>query len=83
MVANVTIQSITPTEAHGVACFAVYTPVGPDHWGRYRDTYVPEDGRWVIKHRRARVDTAIPGGWFDRTQQAQAATAAAAKADGR
>jgi hypothetical protein len=63
---NILTTEVTPTEAKGVAYFAVYTPDGPDHWGRYRDAYVKAGDRWLIKHRRARVDSYTPGGWYHR-----------------
>jgi SnoaL-like protein len=66
-VTNVLIRSIEPAEAHAVAYFAVFTPDGPDHWGRYRDVFVPSGNRWLLKHRTARVDAAVPGGWHART----------------
>lgn len=36
--------------------FAVHTDIGLDHWGRYRDVLVREQGRWVFAHRRIAVD---------------------------
>lgn len=36
--------------------FAVYTDIGLDHWGRYRDVLVPGDGRWLFASRRISVD---------------------------
>jgi SnoaL-like protein len=36
--------------------FAVLTDIGLDHWGRYRDVLVPEEGRWLFSHRRVSVD---------------------------
>jgi hypothetical protein len=66
-VTNIAIQSLTPAEAHGVAYFAVFTPAGPDHWGRYRDVYVPDGDRWLLRHRTARVDSSVEGGWYRRT----------------
>jgi len=66
-VANVLIQSLTPSEAHAVAYFAVFTPIGPDHWGRYRDEFVPVGDRWLLRRRTARVDASVPGSWYRRT----------------
>jgi hypothetical protein len=71
-VTNIAVQSITPTEAHGVAYFAVFTPQGPDHWGRYRDIFVPDGYRWLLKYRMARVDSSVEGGWYRRTFSASA-----------
>lgn len=36
--------------------FAVYTDIGLDHWGRYRDVLVPRDGRWLFASRKITVD---------------------------
>lgn len=66
-VTNIVIGSLTPDEAHGVAYFAVATPEGLDHWGRYRDVFVPDGDRWLLRHRTARVDSSVEGGWYRRT----------------
>lgn len=41
--------------------FVVYTDIGPDHWGRYRDVLVPDGDRWAFSHRRIAVDAFAPG----------------------
>ncbi|WP_375482574.1 nuclear transport factor 2 family protein [uncultured Jatrophihabitans sp.] len=66
-VTNIAIQQISRTEARAVAYFAVFTPDGPDHWGRYRDVFVPDGDRWLLQHRTARVDSSVEGGWYRRT----------------
>ena len=66
-VTNVLIGSLTPTEAHATAYFAVLTPDGLDHWGRYRDVFVPDGDRWLLRYRLARVDSSVPDGWYRRT----------------
>jgi SnoaL-like domain len=65
-VTNVLIDPLTPHEAGVASYFAVFTPDGPDHWGRYRDVFVPDGDRWRLRHRTARVDSFVPGGWYDR-----------------
>lgn len=40
--------------------FAVHTDIGLDHWGRYRDLLVPEEGRWLFGYRRITVDAFAP-----------------------
>jgi hypothetical protein len=65
-VTNVFIDPITPDEARVAAYFAVFTPDGPDHWGRYRDVFVPAGERWLLRHRTARVDSFVPDGWYQR-----------------
>jgi len=40
--------------------FVVFTEIGLDHWGRYGDRFVREDGEWRIACRKVRVDGATP-----------------------
>ncbi|HTK62566.1 MAG TPA: nuclear transport factor 2 family protein [Pseudonocardia sp.] len=42
--------------------FTVLSGIGVDHWGRYRDEVVCEDGRWRFAARRITVDGRTPGG---------------------
>jgi hypothetical protein len=69
-VTNILVTEITPEEAHAVAYFAVFTPAGLDHWGRYRDHLVPLAGRWLLRHRTVRVDSAVEGSWYGRVHPA-------------
>lgn len=62
-VTNVLIQDVTPEHARASSYFAVLTPKGLDHWGRYRDEFVPDGGEWRFRHRFVRVDTAPEGSW--------------------
>lgn len=36
--------------------FAVFTDIGVDHWGRYRDVLRPVGARWLFASRKIRVD---------------------------
>src|SRR5580765_3085348 len=36
-VSSVRFESVAPDEAHTTAYFLVMSPIGVDHWGRYRD----------------------------------------------
>lgn len=36
--------------------FVVFTDVGADHWGRYRDVLSPVGARWLFVSRKIRVD---------------------------
>jgi hypothetical protein len=56
--ANVLFTAVTPEEAHVSSYFTVVTHIGLDHFGRYRDTLVPADGTWLIKHRKVSTDWA-------------------------
>jgi SnoaL-like domain len=64
-VSNLTIEVVSPTEARGACYFLAVTEHGVDHWGRYRDRYVPEGDRWFFVHRLARTDGWTPGGWAE------------------
>ena len=59
-VANVLFRALTPDEAHVSSYFTVVTHIGLDHFGRYRDTLVPDGGTWLIKHRKVSTDWAAP-----------------------
>jgi hypothetical protein len=56
--ANVLFTGLTPHEAHVSSYFTVVTHIGLDHFGRYRDTLVPDGGGWLIKHRKVSTDWA-------------------------
>ena len=64
-VSNLTISVASPAEASGACYFLAVTEHGVDHWGRYRDQYAPDDGRWLFAHRTVRTDGTIPGGWAE------------------
>jgi uncharacterized protein (TIGR02246 family) len=64
-VSNLTIDVMSPTDARGACYFIAVTEHGVDHWGRYRDHYVPEGDRWLFAHRLARTDGTTPGGWAE------------------
>jgi hypothetical protein len=49
-VANVLFASLTPDRADVSSYFTVVTHIGLDHFGRYRDTLVPDGDMWLIKH---------------------------------
>jgi len=57
-VANVLFTALTPDEAQVSSYFTVVTHIGLDHFGRYRDTLVPEADTWLIKHRKVSTDWA-------------------------
>ena len=44
--------------------FTVFTEVGLDHMGRYRDRLVPVGDRWLIAHRFVSTDWRAPDGLF-------------------
>ncbi|MBV6756240.1 nuclear transport factor 2 family protein [Rhodococcus opacus] len=63
-VTNLRFDSVGTARIETSAYFAVFTPDGPDHWGRYRDVLVEVGDRWLFTHRLVSVDAADPGGWF-------------------
>lgn len=57
-VANILFTALTPDEAQVACYFTVVTHIGLDHFGRYRDTLVPDSDTWLIKHRKVSTDWA-------------------------
>jgi len=44
-----------------VACyFTVFSEIGLDHFGRYRDVFVPVGDDWLIRHRFVSTDWSAP-----------------------
>jgi hypothetical protein len=66
-VTNIRFESVSPTEAIVASYFTVFTEVGPDHMGRYRDRLVPVGDRWLIAHRFVSVDWHAPDSTFGST----------------
>lgn len=59
-VTNVLFTGLTRETAHVSSYFTVVTHVGLDHFGRYRDTLVPDGDTWLIEHRKVSTDWAAP-----------------------
>ncbi len=59
-VANIRFTAITPTSARVESYFTVLTEIGLDHFGRYRDTFVPVGSQWLIEHRFVSTDWRAP-----------------------
>lgn len=64
IVADLVFDSITPQRIGTRAYFVVFGPDGADHWGRYRDVFVPVGDRWLLAHRLVAVDTTAPGSFL-------------------
>jgi hypothetical protein len=47
--------------ANGWTYFMVMTPIGLDHTGVYVDRFRREGDRWLLEHRRVKIDWAAPG----------------------
>jgi SnoaL-like domain len=57
---NTRFLEITSQHARVASYFAVFTEIGLDHYGRYRDTFVPVGDDWLIRHRLVSADWAAP-----------------------
>ncbi len=65
-VTNVRFESVAPEEITVASYFTVFTEVGLDHMGRYRDRLVPVGDRWLIAHRFVSTDWRSPDTTFGR-----------------
>jgi ketosteroid isomerase-like protein len=60
------IDLVDANNATGRLYFFVFTPIGPDHWGRYTDTYrTNAAGQWKFAHRHVKVDGRSPNSLFN------------------
>ncbi len=57
---NVRFLELTAEHARVASYFTVVTEIGLDHYGRYRDTFVPVGDDWLIRHRFISTDWAAP-----------------------
>ncbi|WP_046315557.1 nuclear transport factor 2 family protein [Mycobacterium sp. UM_Kg1] len=55
-VSSIRFGLVSAERAEVSSYFAVHTDIGLDHWGRYRDVLVPENGVWLFAQRRISVD---------------------------
>lgn len=58
--ANIRFTEVTRQQVRVACYFTVFTEVGLDHFGRYRDEFVPVDGDWLIRHRFVSTDWSAP-----------------------
>jgi hypothetical protein len=63
-VSNIRFEAVSEDEATVASYFTVFTHVGLDHMGRYRDRLVPVDDRWLIAHRFVSTDWRAPDSIF-------------------
>ena len=70
-VTNIRFETVTRTEATVASYFTVFTEVGLDHMGRYRDRLVPVGERWLIAHRFVSTDWRAPDSVFRAQPPAQ------------
>jgi hypothetical protein len=59
-VTNIRFTNVGHTEARVVCYFTVVTEIGLDHYGRYRDVFVPVGDDWLIRHRFVSTDWSAP-----------------------
>ncbi|HKP43169.1 nuclear transport factor 2 family protein [Mycobacterium sp.] len=57
---NIRFTDVTPDAARVACYFSVFTEIGFDHHGRYRDVFVPVSDDWLIRHRFVSVDWNAP-----------------------
>lgn len=67
---SVHIELDGAAQAHSTSYFLALTDIGPDHWGRYRDTLRYDGSAWFIWHRRLQLEGRTAGGWLDRHEAA-------------
>jgi hypothetical protein len=60
-VTNIRFTEVTRQRARLESYFTVFTEIGLDHYGRYRDTFVPVGDDWLILHRFVSTDWHAPG----------------------
>lgn len=56
--ANIRFIDVTPQRAQVSSYFTVFTEIGLDHYGRYRDALVPVGDEWLISNRFVSTDWA-------------------------
>ena len=59
-VTNIRFTDVGPAEARVACYFTVLTEIGLDHYGRYRDVFVPVADDWLIQHRFVSTDWTAP-----------------------
>jgi SnoaL-like protein len=59
-VTNIRFTDVTPQEARVACYFTVLTEIGLDHYGRYRDVFIPVGDDWLIRHRFVSTDWNAP-----------------------
>ena len=63
-VTNVRFEAVSESEVTVASYFTVFTQIGLDHMGRYRDRLVPVGDRWLIAHRFVSTDWRAPDSIF-------------------
>jgi hypothetical protein len=63
-VTNLRFEAVSETKCTVASYFTVFTQIGLDHMGRYRDCLVPVGDRWLIAHRFVSTDWRAPDSIF-------------------
>jgi hypothetical protein len=58
------IEISSPEAAKARTYWVAYTDIGPDHGGYYLDAFRKVDDRWLIAHRKVRLDWRSPQSLF-------------------
>lgn len=59
-VTNIRFTEVTPDEARVSCYFTVFTEIGLDHYGRYRDVFARVGDEWLIRYRFVSTDWSAP-----------------------
>lgn len=59
-VTNIRFIEVAPHGARVACYFTVFTEIGLDHYGRYRDVFEPVGDDWLIRHRFVSTDWSSP-----------------------
>jgi hypothetical protein len=59
-VTNIRFIEVSPDEIRVACYFTVFTEIGVDHYGRYRDVFMPVGDDWLIRHRFVSTDWSAP-----------------------
>jgi hypothetical protein len=57
---NIRFTALTPERAQVSSYFTVFTEIGLDHYGRYRDVFALVGEEWLIAHRFVSTDWSAP-----------------------
>lgn len=57
---NIRFTELTSERAHVSSYFTVFTEIGLDHYGRYRDVFAPVGDAWLIARRFVSTDWRAP-----------------------
>ena len=57
---NIRFTELAPERVQVSSYFTVFTEIGLDHYGRYRDVFAPVGKEWLIAHRFVSTDWRAP-----------------------